>query len=105
MLSTAHETDCGVGTEARRRWYQWIWTILLAGLFVAFTGPIWLPLLLDFHSFQQLDPRLKDNWWWVGFLAGSGLFYATQAVRWSIHRFAKHRAPLRPGDRPLTGSG
>jgi hypothetical protein len=103
MPSTAHDANCAVGTEARHRWYQWIWTILVAGLVVAFTGPLWVPLLSDFRSFQQLDPRLKENWW-VGFLVGSGLFYATQAARWSFRRLVKRRADLRPGDRPLTGS-
>jgi drug/metabolite transporter (DMT)-like permease len=99
LLSTAHHTDCSVGAEARRRWYQWVWTILVAGLFLAFTGPLWVPLLSDFRSLQQLDPRLKENWWWVGFLAGSCMFYATQAARWLVRRFVRRRAEVRPGDR------
>jgi len=105
MQSTAHDTNFGVGAGEPHRWYQWIWTILLAGLFLAFTGPFWLPLLLNFRSFQQLDPRLKENWWWVGFLAASCFLYATQAVRWLFRRFVRRRAALRPGDRPRTGSG
>jgi hypothetical protein len=105
MLPGIHHTNCAVEAEARNRWHRWICTISLAGLFIAFTGPFWLPLLLGFRSFQQLDPRLRENWWWVGFLAGSSLFYATQTARWFLRRFVKHRAEPLPADRPVAGSG